>query len=62
MKPFRPLVVIGGGACVFIGLLAVLSGGGTTQQVMEPGRALIVAGAILLAGAVIASAIAGQHK
>ena len=61
MKPLRPFVVTGGVACVLIGFAAALSNG-TVQQVTELGRTLIIAGAILLAGAVIASAVAGQHK
>ena len=61
MKPLRTLVVLGGVACLSLGFLVGVAGRGAVNATAM-GHALIVAGAILIAGAVIASAIAGQRK
>lgn len=46
--------------CLVFGLMAVLSGGGRTDQIIALGHTLLLAGAILIAGVLISSAIAGD--
>lgn len=62
MKPLETLLAAVGVTCLVIGLWAGLYlGGGTREQVGALGQALVIAGAILIAGAVISSAIAGRR-
>lgn len=59
MNALRNLSAALGIGCLALGLLAAMSGGGRTDQVMALGHTLILAGAILVAGVLISSAIAG---
>ena len=60
MNALRNLSAVLGVGCVAFGLLAVLSGGGRSDQVIALGHTLILAGAILVAGVLISSAIVGN--
>jgi hypothetical protein len=62
MNALRTIVTVIGIGCLGLGVLAVLSGGGTTEQVAVLGQSLVIAGAILLAGALISAAIAGNNR
>lgn len=54
MKSLLALSAVGGVFCMVVGVLFGLTGA-------IAGHALVIAGAILIAGAVIGSAIAGQR-
>jgi hypothetical protein len=46
--------------CLVAGLIAALSGGGTIEHVIALGHTLMIAGAIIVAGVLISSAIGGH--
>lgn len=60
MNALRNLSAVLGVGCLALGLLAVMSGGGRSDQVIALGHTLILAGAILIAGVLISSAIVGS--
>jgi drug/metabolite transporter (DMT)-like permease len=62
MKAFRSISAVLGIALLVVGLAAVLNGGGRIDQVAALGHTLITAGAIILAGALISSAIVDNRK
>lgn len=59
MNALRNFSTVLGVGCLALGLIAALSGGGRLDQVIALGHTLILAGAILMAGVLISSAIAG---
>ena len=59
MNVLRNLSAVLGVGCLAFGLLAVLSGGARSDQVIALSHTLILAGAILISGVVISSAIVG---
>jgi hypothetical protein len=62
MNTLRNLSAGVGVGCLLVGLAAAMSGGGRADQVMALGHTLVLAGAILLAGVLISSAIAGGRR
>ena len=58
MNTLRKLAAVVGVGYLLIGMAAAMSGGGATQHVIALGQTLVLAGAILLAGVLISSAIA----
>lgn len=62
MDTLRSLSTVSGVGCLVIGIVAVMSGGGTVEQVIALGHTLIITGAIIIAGVLISSAIVGSTK
>jgi len=63
MHTFPLLPTLFGLACFFIGVTAALfGGGGPVEHVVALGNSLIIAGAILTAGALISTAVAARGK
>lgn len=62
MKSLKIVTLIFGFISLAIGVLAALSSGGPMEHVVLLGQTLILAGAILIAAAVISSAIEGLNK
>ena len=62
MNALRTIVTVIGIGCLGLGVLAMLSGGGTVEHVAVLGQSLVIAGAILLAGALISAAIASNNR
>ena len=60
MNILRNISAVLGVVCLALGLLAAVSGGGAVEQVMALGHTLILAGAILIAGVLISSALVGS--
>jgi hypothetical protein len=62
MKTLRSFSLALGIGCFVVGLIACFSGGGTLVQVVALGNTLIIAGAIIFAGILIASATLESGK
>ena len=62
MKSLKTVTLVFGFICFAIGVLAALSSGGPIEHVILLGQTLVLAGAILIAAAVISSAIEGRNK
>jgi hypothetical protein len=62
IKSLRSLSIVTGVGCLIIGVAAALSGGGTVEQVIALGHTLVIAGAILIAGVLVSSAILGSSR
>lgn len=57
MNYLRPLTAVLGVGCLVVGFWAALSSG-TAEHVTALGNSLVIAGAVIIAGAIISSAIA----
>ena len=62
MKQLRLLSAVLGFGGLFLGLIAALFEGGTTAAVESLGRTAVIAGAIIIAGWLISSAIAENNR
>jgi len=61
MKPFRSVSAVLGILFSAVGLLASVQNG-TPDNIVALGHALLIAGAIIIAGVLISSAIAGNGR
>ncbi len=61
LNAFISVSAVIGVVFLVVGVMAVMSGGGSIEQVMALGHTLGIAGAILIAGVVISVAIASSN-
>ena len=62
MKTLRLVPAVQGVCGLVLGSIAALSGGGTTAAVEALGRTVVIAGAIVIAGWLISSAITESNR
>lgn len=60
LHAFISVSAVIGAVFLVVGVIAVMSGGGTMEQVIALGQTLVIAGAIILAGVVISVAVANN--
>lgn len=60
LHAFISVSAVIGSVFLVVGVIAVMSGGGTMEQVIALGQTLVIAGAMILAGVVISVAVASN--